>query len=346
MGQGLAGTLLTLFLRRAGKSVRVIDNRHRGAASMVAAGIINPVTGRRFVKTWRADELIPTAVETYRSLEAELGITFFHERNIIRSIFNPGEENDWSARAQDEAYSKYILEKADTAFLKNKTNPVFGYGEVTNSYQTEIGKMLKAFRRQLEAEGTLTEEEFDFKNLKIEDSQASYKEFKANKIVFCEGAAARQNPYFSYLPFGGSKGEVLIARIPNADFEKLYKYRIFLVPLSEKDTYWVGSMYAWQFEDDQPTEAGRTYLINRLQDVLTIPWEIIEHKAAVRPTVKDRRPFLGIHPEFKSLAIFNGLGTKGASLGPFFAKQMAMHLLKNTKIDPEVNIERYAATGV
>lgn len=311
---------------------------------MVAAGIINPVTGRRFVKTWRADELIPTAVETYRALEAEFGITFFHERNIIRSIFNPGEENDWSARAKDEAYSKYILEKADTAFLDHKTNPVFSYGEVTNSYQTEISKLLNAFRQRLENKGMLVEENFDFKNLTVEESQASYGKFTAKKIIFCEGFAAKQNPYFSYLPFGGSKGEVLIARIPNADFEKLYKYRIFLVPLSEKNTYWVGSMYSWQFEDDQPTEAGRTYLINRLQDVLTIPWEIIEHKAAVRPTVKDRRPFLGIHPQFKSLAVFNGLGTKGASLGPFFAKQMAEHLINGSEIDPEVNIERYAAS--
>ncbi|MCB0627102.1 MAG: FAD-dependent oxidoreductase, partial [Saprospiraceae bacterium] len=37
----------------------------------------------------------------------------------------------------------------------------------------------------------------------------------------------------------------------------------------------------------------------------------------------------------------NGLGTKGASLGPFFARQMADYLLGRRPVDREVDIRRF-----
>jgi glycine/D-amino acid oxidase-like deaminating enzyme len=59
MAQGISGTMLSWFLHKAGKSFIVIDEGNSNTASKVAAGIINPVTGRRFVYTWMIDELMP-----------------------------------------------------------------------------------------------------------------------------------------------------------------------------------------------------------------------------------------------------------------------------------------------
>ncbi len=341
VGQGIAGTLLSHFLLKAGHSVQVVDNQHARSSSVVAAGVINPVTGRRYVKSWRVEELVPLAVETYRQLEAELDVKFFHERNIIRSLFNSGEENDWLARTSDDAYQKYMLSEADISSIEGKTSKIYGYGEVTGSYQTEMNKVVKAYREKLSNEGRLTTEEFDFDKLELSERGVQYGDLSADKIIFCDGVGGETNPYWSYLPWNGAKGEVIIARIPNSNFEKMFKYRIFIVPLPEKDMYWIGSKYDWTFESGEPTEEGKNYLKDRLSDALTIPFEIIEHKAAVRPTVKDRRPFLGIHADFPQVGIFNGLGTKGASLCPFFAKQMADFLTKEGEIEEEVNIMRF-----
>ena len=132
---------------------------------------------------------------------------------------------------------------------------------------------------------------------------------------------------------------MLIIRIPGADFGKIFKHRVFIVPLGE-DKYWVGSTYDWDYTTDQPTAAGQQFLADRLNDILKVPFEIVAHHAAVRPTVKDRRPFLGTHPDFPQLAIFNGLGAKGASLGPFFARQLTDFLVHGRAIDDEVNIKR------
>ncbi|WP_282778579.1 NAD(P)/FAD-dependent oxidoreductase [Phaeodactylibacter xiamenensis] len=343
VGQGIAGTLLAHFLEAAGKSVFVIDQYSPNAASQVAAGIINPITGRRYVKSWRVDDLIPFAVRTYRQLEAQLNIPIFHERNIIRTLFNQGEENDWLSRTGDPAYTPYMLNQPVLDQYATKTVLAYSYGEVTQSGQTDLARLTGAYRKYLKAKGALLEDHFDYSQLTLTPEQATYKNVvSASQLIFAEGHLGTQNPYFNYLPFGGAKGEVLIVRIPGADFEKILKHRVFIVPLADSGLYWIGSTYDWKFDDDQPTSRGRDYLEQRLKDVLSLPFEVVEHRAAVRPTVKDRRPFLGQHPEFPALAIFNGLGTKGASLGPYWAHHLAAHLVNGNELDEAVDIGRFA----
>lgn len=339
-GQGLAGTLLAYFLRKKGKTVFLIDPGQEGTASKVAAGIINPITGRRYVKSWRIDDLIPFAQHTYRSLESLLDISIYHPRPIIRTLFNAREENDWLLRTAEAGYEEYMLDKADLDAYAKHTERAFSYGEVQHTAQVDIALLTRAFREDLKRKESLLEEKLDYQQIKLHEEGVRYKTIEGKVLIFCEGAGAVSNPFFNYLPFGGAKGEVLIIGIKEASFEKILKHRVFIVPLSDGN-YWIGSTYSWKFEDNQPTQEGLDYLKGRLKEVLKVPFEIKAHKAAIRPTVKDRRPFLGRHPDFPQLAIFNGLGTKGASLGPYWAKHMCSFLIDHTQLDKEVNIERF-----
>lgn len=340
IGQGLAGTLLAHFLEKAGKSVFVIGRQDEGAASRVAAGLINPITGRRFVKSWRVDSLIPFARNTYRELEQKLGISLYYERNILRALAGPGEENAWLARSGEPGYQHYILDRAEPGAYAGKIKQAYSYGEVRHSAQVDVGLLVEAYRQYLEQKGAYREETFDYTQLEMVKGGVVYPGIKAETAVFCEGPWARANPFFNYLPFQGDKGEVLIARIPGAGFEKILKQEVFIVPL-ENGLYWVGSNYVKGPEDGRPTEAGASYLRSHLEQVLKIPFEVVAHRAAIRPTVRGRRPFLGRHPEFPQLALFNGLGTKGASLGPYWASHIADHLVKNVTLDGEVDIQRF-----
>lgn len=342
VGQGLAGTLLAHFLIRQGRRVGLIDEARPDAASRVAAGIINPITGRRYVKSWRVDDLIPCAEETYRALETELGISIYHPRRILRTLFNKGEENDWLARSGEPGYEPYIVDMPELGAYAEHTVPAYSYGEVRGGAQVDIGALVAAYRDKLKGEGRLLGEAFDHDALEFLPEGVRYRDWEARRLVFCEGHRAVDNLFFNYLPFGGAKGEVLLVRLPEAGFDKILKHRVFIVPL-DNGLYWIGATYDWKFEDSRPTEAGRSYLRERLEDVLRTPFEIVEHRAAVRPTVKDRRPFLGRHPKFSSLYLFNGLGTKGASLGPFWARHLSYHLLEGTPLDPAVDIRRFSS---
>lgn len=340
IGQGLAGTLLAHFLLKIGKRIRVIDNHHGGAASKVAAGIINPITGRRYVKSWRIETFLPFARQTYRELEDQFSENFFYPNRVLRALFNRREENDWMLRLGMESYGKYLEDKPNLGNYAKYTVPAFGYGEVKQAAQVDIGNLVRAYSQYLIREKLLIQEKFEFKALKFQEGGIIYKNICTGKLIFCEGHQAVQNPFFNYLPFAGTKGEILKIKIPGVHFEKLLKHRIFLVPLGD-DVYWVGANYEWDYENDLPTTEGRIFLEERLKDLLKVPFEIQEHLAGIRPTVKDRRPFLGQHPQFSKLFIFNGLGAKGASLGPYWAKHMADFLVNETELDPEVNITRF-----
>ena len=204
-------------------------------------------------------------------------------------------------------------------------------------------------------------EPFAFDDLVIEENAVIYKNIRAKKIIFAEGAAATQNPYFSWLPFNLDKGELLLVRIPNLNLTAIFKHKISIVPLHDlknptsdiqnpqytegsyfENLYWVGATNAWHFEHDLPTEAHKQLIVNELREILNCPFEVVAHHAAIRPTVKDRRPFIGQHPEFPVLGIFNGFGTKGGSLVPFFAAQFVDNLLNGTPLEKEVDIKRFS----
>lgn len=73
VGLGLAGACLALQLLRRGKRVMAFDVPALNRASWVAPGLFNPVTGKRIVKTWKADEAFPYLFKFYREAEKELG---------------------------------------------------------------------------------------------------------------------------------------------------------------------------------------------------------------------------------------------------------------------------------
>lgn len=339
IGQGIAGTLLSYFLLKSGQKVIVIDQDHQGAASNIAAGIINPITGRRFVKSWMVDELLPFAKTTYHELEAQLKASFFHERNIVRVLFSAGEENDWLSRTTIDGFAPYMKTQSEATDFDGKIKEGYSHVELCNTAQLDMPKLIKAFQHHLLQKNSLIIEAFDYDLLEIKAESIQYKNILAKKIIFCQGYQSRDNPWFGELPFVLAKGEVLLVKIPNVNFKKMLKHQLFIVPL-EDDLYWVGSSYEWKFENDKPSKKTGDSLREKLQNILEGPFEVVDHLAGIRPTVFDRRPLIGLHNVHTQLGVFNGLGTKGASLGPYWAAQFANFLIDGKELDREVDLLR------
>lgn len=340
VGQGLAGSLLAFELLERGKSVRIIDRGHQGAAFAVAAGIINPITGRRFAKSWRIDEFLPFARTYYQALEQRFSKTFFYERSILRFLQGNKDINDWYGRSSWEGFEQYMKVYESMEDLAELFHLPFGMGKIQPAAQVNLLELVTCFQTYFTQKGILDRRALDTALLNeatLSDLKAQY---QAKQIIFCEGQAARFNPLFQAIPFEPAKGEVLILKIPDLKLEYLIKNKLMIAPLGE-DLYWTGSNYEWNSTHDQPTQAFRSDFIKKLRKTLKLPFEVIDHKAAIRPTMKDRRPVLGIHPRYSDIAIFNGLGTKGASLGPFWAKEMVAYLIDNKTLAPEVDIRRF-----
>jgi glycine/D-amino acid oxidase-like deaminating enzyme len=338
IGQGICGTFLSWYLRKAGISCLVMDQQQSNTASVNAAGIINPVTGRRIVKTWIIDEVLPFAQNAYTTLGEELQFTAIEQKNIID--FFP------TVQMRQAFLDRYA---ADTEFLslpqnENDWREYFsydlGYGIVDPCYLVNLPELLPAYRSILQLRGELIEQKFEHGLLKIKADHIEYGPISAKAIIFCDGIASASSPWFQNLPFAPNKGEMLLVDAPGIPATHIFKRGMNLVPWKE-NIFWIGSSYEWEYENDQPTDAFRERTEAVLRHWLKVPFTIIDHRAAIRPATLERRPFVGFHPNHSVTGIFNGMGTKGCSLAPYFANQLVQHILHQLPIHPEADVKRF-----
>ena len=337
-GQGIAGSVLALELIRRGKTVSLIDPGVNNATK-VASGIINPITGRNYVKTWMADEIIPFAVNFFKKNEIKLNAAFFKEISVYKLFYSEGNKNDWSSRAGSKDYSAYLKSNKINTLDNNKVLNSHGSFEINNTYTLNTTIFLKSVKDYLIENDSYINAKINYDEIKFGNNEVNYKKQQASKIIFCEGHSALFNKYFDYLPFSPAKGECLHVEIKNYYNDRIINGNYFTMPLGG-DEYYFGSTNEWEFDDELPTKTGREELMNGLKNLTPLPFSVKDHKAAIRPTVKDRKPFLGLHPEHPQMAIFNGLGTKGISLAPFFASHLCDFLESKTELMKEVDISR------
>ena len=337
VGQGLSGTFLSYFLLKAGKKVLVIDDGRSGTASKVASGVINPVTGRRIVRTWRIDELLPFALQTYQKLETEWGTSLVKQCSVLD--FHPNLQ-------MKDAFEKRLTE--ETEYLHTTTaapwsqyfNFHYDIGEISPCLLINIHELLTQWRARLGLTNSLLRETFAIDNSLVTDNTVVYKNIIAKKIIFCDGVAGVENLFFKNLPYAPNKGEAIIVQIDDLPKEHIYKQGLSIVPWKE-DLFWIGSSYEWNFTDDQPTSAFHDRVVQQLQFWLKLPFKVVDHLASIRPANMERRPFVGLHPNHPAVGILNGMGTKGCSLAPFFAKQMADLLTNETPVYPDADVKRF-----
>lgn len=339
IGQGISGTWLSYYLQKEGKSFLVIDNQVPNAPSRLSAGVINPITGRRHVEVWMADELLPFAWNAYSLLGNELGIKAISRKNI--TDFFPSPQMRLSFQQRVEEHAEYLSLASEDNIFRDQFNYDFGFGTIQPVYTAHLETIIPAWNKHLLLKNQWIQEDFDIGLLNVETGVA-YKDIRADKIIFCDGAAGAGNSYFKNLPFAPNKGEALTLHIPELPADNIYKKGMMLVPLSDPGSWWIGSAYTWDFEDDQPTNEFRQKTEELLRNWLKIPFTITGHMAGLRPATLERRPFAGLHPNHPAIGILNGMGTKGCSLAPYFAKQLCDHLIYNKPIMPEADVKRFA----
>jgi glycine/D-amino acid oxidase-like deaminating enzyme len=340
IGQGICGTFLSRELERAGLSYIVIDEERPSTASRAAAGLINPVTGRRLVKTWMIDELLPFVREAYGQAGGELEASFLRPASVVDFFPTPQMRLAFLRRYEEDP--AYLRLPEDEGYWRDRFSYDFGYGWIEPCYLVDMQGLLAAGRRRMAAEGMLRAERFDLQELTIEGARVRYRDIEARWAIFCDGIESMQNAYFSRLPFAPNKGEVLVVEIPGLALPEavVFKKGMSLIPWKE-GLYWVGSSYEWSFADAGPTAVFRERTEAILKEWLRVPFRVVEHMAAVRPATLERRPFVGFHPLYPAVGILNGMGTKGCSLAPYFARQLVRRMVDGVDIQADADILRF-----
>lgn len=339
VGQGIAGTVLAHRLEEYKQRVVVISHPSLSASSAVAAGIWNPIVFKRLTKSWMADEILPELHAFYGSCGHKLHQNFLSERAIIKPFTEAQEATLWQKKSAEG--NQYLDGKIYSDFDLSEKDHATRYSKVLEAGNLHMQEFLERSREYFISGESYLEDNFEFESLSTTPDGVSYKHIRARYIVFCEGHLVRKNPFFGFIPMKPAKGEVLTIHCKGIRLEKdIFNKNLFIMPLGN-DLYKVGATYAWDKLNDFPTDEGKEELLAKLQQILTIPFEIIHHQAGVRPSVIDRRPVLGKHASNERVAIFNGLGTKGVMLAPYFSGILAEHLIHGQPVPAEVDINRF-----
>jgi glycine oxidase len=338
VGCGLAGIAFAETCLNNNKSVFVFDNNSQ-KSSTIAGGLYNPVILKRFSGLEFAQEQLDLMNIFYAKIEQKLHIKIDYKNPVFRKFHNVEEVNNWFVASDKPSLKSFLSLKIREVNFKG-IDFDFGLGQVLQSGFLDTSLLLKHYRDYLCFLESYAAEKFDFKNLSFKDDLINYNNICAKHIVFAEGFGLNANPFFNYLPLDGTKGELLIVKAPNLDLNLIINSSVFIIPLGNH-LFKIGATYNWTDKTDIPTNEGKMELVDKIKELINCDFEVIEHLAGVRPTVKDRKPLLGTHKNFKNLHILNGLGTRGVMLGPWCADKLFQHIEFWTPLDRSISISRF-----
>lgn len=337
VGQGIAGTMASFEILKRGLSCKLVNTNIENSASYVSAGIINPVTGRRIVKSWLIDELFPFALKSYSEMGKLLDNDFIKAPEIYKLISDFDEENTWLLKANEP--NSHLKNVEDDKTFHQYFKDFNIVGKINPALIVKIKVLLKAWAQYLLKIDCLIQENISPNDLQFLDDEIVYKDLKFNNVILADGHNGISNFYFNNLPYRNAKGEVLHIKSETYNLQHIVHGTTHIIP-EENDTYWVGSNYGWDFKDDLPSKTTHDLLKEKLEKMVKFDYEIIDHVAAIRPCSHDRKPYIGRHSQHKNLWLLNGFGTKGISLSPYMSAHLIDHIENGTPLMPDVDIKR------
>ena len=344
LGGGLAGSFLAARLLEEGHQVSMIDDGAPRAASRVAAGLFNVITGRFGAKSWLAETLLGEieaffAKPAYASLRQHIRYA-----EIYRPFKTFEEYNKWTGKAADPAYADIVAFQEAPLFAERIINPHGGIRILpcgwleTGAFIDDLHQLLLQNERF-----SLYRERIDYEAIGLTERkiQTASGSISFDRFVFAEGSALAQNPYLPFVKLIPNKGEILILHAPDLQLEQVVSRKVYLIPLGD-DRYLTGSTYRNQFDHPHPTEESKAEIESHLAKLLKVPYEIVDHFAGIRPTTPNRRPIVGIHPDFDYVYVLTGFGTKGVLLAPYTSKLLTQGICENVwQLPNEIQLSRF-----
>lgn len=338
VGFGLAGMAFVKQLEDENKSFVVYEDASQ-TSSIVAGGVYNPVILKRFTPVWQGKTQLDLAIPFYKEIEEKLKNKYDHTFDTYRVFKSIEEQNNWFLASDKPLLAPYMDDSIITKKYKGVVSES-GFGRLYHTGRIDVKSLLNDYKKELEEKELIRYESFEYANVEFVGNTVSYKGIVAKHIIFCEGFGLHKNPFFNSLPMNEAKGELLTIHAPELAVDFLIKAAVFVLPLGDH-YYKVGATFNWTDKTLDATEEGKKELVKKLETFITCPYTIVDQTAGIRPTVKDRRPLVGVHAKHPQLAILNGLGTRGVMIAPKVAKELYFHLTEGIPLDPESDIARF-----
>jgi glycine/D-amino acid oxidase-like deaminating enzyme len=336
VGGGLAGTALGWRLWQRGERFVVVDPGREGTSSKIAAGLVTPITGLRLTVSPGFAEQLAAAREFYAEVGRELRARFYHELPHVRLFKDARELKHWRARAAAPGFQEWLDPEAPGPLVDERAfHGELGGIQMRGSGWLDTAGYLAASRACFEKLGCWREDTVEESALEPCAEGVRWNGSWYRCAVFCRGADERGNArFFPWLPWQCARGVIATVKADVVE-ERIVARDGWMLP-RDAGTWRAGSTYDWDL--DAPVEPSIEALREKLAGLLRVPFEMVDTQAGVRPILRDRVAAVGRHPAHPNVAMFNGLGSKGALLAPLYSRMLVEHLLDGARLDEVVDV--------
>ena len=347
VGAGLAGACAAWSLSRTAAVCVLEAERPAAGASGVAAGLVNPLMGRRARPVWRME----AALEAFHGMLADAGAeALWTPTGVLRPAADAGQ----AARFEEAAllWPHHAMWKSPDAGAEQYPHLSAPHGAlwVKSGGAVSVPVLVKTLLDAAGRNGAVVQsgarvagwtESGRSVRLQTEHSENT-RVFQAVHVVLALGDGFIQHPALAALRLHRIKGQVARVARPAA------LGGVRLVPLAgegyvvaDGEALVVGSTYEHDFEDLQPSREQTRRLLAKAARMVPALADaaVLEERAGVRVTVPGTRlPMLGPVPGHRRTWVFTGLGSKGLLMAPLLAQHLSAYLQDPSRIPEDVRV--------
>ncbi|QQL44833.1 NAD(P)/FAD-dependent oxidoreductase [Sulfuriroseicoccus oceanibius] len=349
VGLGVAGSTLAWQLMWRGADVWVVDPAAERTTSRAAAGLITPITGKGMALSWRFGELWSEGEAFYQRLREATGRQVFHGCPTVRVFVSEAEARKFQRRMEgggeylDFVDSVFSAGEVPAAMQGAAVAAPFGGFVMKGGGWVDTAALLDVTRAELDARGRFVCGVLDERELEVREDGVVWNARRYDAVVFCQGAEGRNNALFAgHVAFRPAKGEFLTLGLKETTLENLgsvvNRQGTWICPRGDGSAR-SGSTYDFECFDHEPTSGGRAAIVSKLEQFLESVPQVIGASAGVRPVIRQSQPVAGFHPGYgRRVGFFNGLGSKGCSVGPWAAGLMAESVVRGGALPDELDL--------
>ena len=310
VGDGLAGTLVAWELLEQGVDF-VVWGDGSPAASDVAAGMFNPVSFRRILPVWHAQEHLDSARTRYTACESHLGVKLWHDVALLRIFPDAAYAAQWDERIAEQHPVSAFIERCDDGNWHESISAPYGAGRIREAGWVDVQTLVKKSREFWQQRQAWSPTRWNIDDGLPEGFDA---------VVDCRGVGAKSDLLRYGLEVRPNQGEVLTLQVPSAVGVETVNNVTWAMPIAGGQVR-IGSTYRWDFMEPTVLDASQSVLLDKAnaarENKLFSRDQITEHRAGLRPASPDRRPLVGrVADAIPWYIVCNGWGTRGVLIGP------------------------------
>lgn len=336
VGQGLAGSALAWHLMKAGQSCLVVDRPLADTASRVAAGLVNPLYGRKIKLDWRQEECLLAAHAYYQETERELQGRWWQPCEIWRELVEDDQLACWQQRRQEQGSADF----AGPCLPWYGAWQGQGVAAITRGAAVLHADLLvNAQREYFKERASFEEAEIELADITpAEDGGVMWRGQHYRAVIWCTGFELPTALNLPYLQSRLSQGCIVDLEIPDLDLPDIVLH--FGHWLVKHQGVWrLGASYDWLWSHpSEPSLVAPSELLRELCLRYQGDWTMLRARAAVRPIIRHSQPVAGALPEYAGHYMLGGLGSRGCTTAPWVSQQMVKLLLDGTPLPKDLDV--------